>query len=204
MGKKICEISDITQGSILTRIKAVGSGQVLKAITMQELSYYINASDEKGESNEIVVENKKIDNACFSRKGDILVGLSSGKAMVVEDENNNKLILSNFIRIRINDFNLIDPYYLCWTLNENRDVLRAIVAMTQGTARVSILPLAFLKDIEIKIIPIEEQRKIGRIYELSRRRRRIRRNKEVLNYEINNKLLMEVYRKNKLGGNNNE
>lgn len=204
MGKKICEISDITQGSILTRIKAIGSGQVLKAITMQELSYYINASDEKGESNEIVVENKKIDNACFSRKGDILVGLSSGKAMVVEDENNNKLILSNFIRIRINDFNLIDPYYLCWTLNENRDILRAIVAMTQGTARVSILPLAFLKDIEINIIPIEEQRKIGRIYELSRRRRRIRRNKEVLNYEINNKLLMEVYRKNKLGGNNNE
>ena len=204
MEKKICEISDITQGSILTRIKAVSRGKSLKAVTMQELSYYINASDEKGEPNEIAIEDKKIDNACFSRKGDILVGLSSGKAMVVEDENDNRLVLSNFIRIRINDVNLVDPYYLCWTLNENKDVLRAIASMTQGTARVSILPLAFLRDIEIKIIPIEEQRKIGRIYELSRRRTRIRRNKEALNYEINNKLLMEAYRKNNLGGNNNE
>lgn len=204
MEKKICEISDITQGSILTRIKAIGHGSMIKAVTMQELSYYINASDEKGEANEIAIEEKKLDNACFSRKGDILVGLSSGKAMVVEEENSNKLVLSNFIRIRINDINFVDPYYLCWMLNENKDVLRTIASMTQGTARVSILPLAFLRDIQIKIIPIEEQRKIGRVYELIRKRTRIRRTKETLAYEINNKLLMEAYRKNNLGGKNNE
>jgi restriction endonuclease S subunit len=195
MEKKIYEISGIAQGSILTRIKAIDGGILKEAVTMQELSFYNNISDEKGEPNEVQIDRKRIDNAYFTERGDILVGLSSGKAMVVEKNDEGKLVLSNFFRIRINDLNEVDPYYLCWLLNENKDIKRATTSLTQGTARVSILPLAFVKELEVKLLPIEEQRKIGQIYDLERRRIRLRRRKEELSQMVHNQLLMETYRK---------
>ena len=195
MGKKIYEISEIAQGSILTRIKAIDGGILKEAVTMQELSFYNNISDEKGEPNEVQIDRKRIDNAYFTERGDILVGLSSGKAMVVEENDEGKLVLSNFFRIRINDLNEVDPYYLCWLLNENKDIKRAVTSLTQGTARVSILPLAFIKELEVKLLSIEEQRKIGQIYDLERRRIRLRRRKEELSQMVHNQLLMETYRK---------
>lgn len=195
MNKKIYEISEISQGSILTRIKAVDGGVQKTAITMQELSYYNNLSDEKGEDNKVFIDPKRLENAYFTQKGDVLVGLSSGKAMVIDEVNSEKMVLSNFFRIRISDKNEIDPFYLCWLLNENKDIKRAITSLTQGTARVSILPLAFIKELEVKILPIEKQRKIGQVYDLERRRIRLRREKEKISQLVHNELLMETYRK---------
>ena len=195
MNKKIYEISEISQGSILTRIKAIAGGIKKEAVTMQELSFYNNTSDEKGEINEVMVDYIRIENAYFTEEGDVLVGLSSGKAMVIEKSNSNKLVLSNFFRIRINDKNEIDPFYLCWLLNENKDIKRSVISLTQGTSRVSILPLAFIKELEVKILPIEKQKKIGQVYDLERRRIRLRREKEKMSQLVHNELLMEIYRK---------
>ncbi|MDP4043068.1 hypothetical protein [Mycoplasmopsis arginini] len=195
MNKKIYEISGIAQGSILTRIKDTDGGILKKAVTMQELSFYNNLSDDQGEPNEVQIDKKRVENAYFTEKGDVLVGLASGKAMVVEEKDEGKLVLSNFFRIRINNINEVDPYYLCWLLNENKDIKRATTSLTQGTARVSILPLAFVKELEVKLLPIDKQRKIGQIYDLERRRIRLRRRKEELSQMAHNQILMETYRK---------
>lgn len=195
MKKKLCEISEISQGSILTRIKGTDDGIQKEAITLQALSYYNNMSDEKGEKNLVCIDRKRIENAYFTKEEDLLVGLNSGKAMVIEREDANKLVLSNFFRIRINNNNEIDPYYLCWLLNANKDIKRAINANTQGSSRVMILPLDFFRVLEIKLLPIEKQKKIGLIYDLQRRRLRIRREKERILQSVYNQLLIEIYRK---------
>lgn len=195
MNKKLYEISEIAQGSILTRIKSTTGGVIKEAITMQELSFYNNITDDRGEPNLVPIDEKRLENSYFSNKGDVLVGLASGKAMVVEENNKDKLVLSNFVRIRINDLSLVDPYYLCWLLNENKDIIRATSSLTQGSARVSILPLSFIKEIEVKLLPIGKQQIIGQIYDLERKRIRIRRRKEELIKIAQNQLLMETYRK---------
>ena len=39
-------------------------------------------------------------------------------AMVITKERANSLLLSNFCLVRVNDTNLLDPYYFAWLFNE--------------------------------------------------------------------------------------
>ena len=190
---KIAEIADVSQGSILTRIKSVGSNGVsIEALTMQELSYYCNQSDVIPVTNQIVVDNKRFNNCLISKEQDVIIGLSSGNAMVIEKDRTNKLVLSNFAVIRINDLNILDPYYLCWLLNEDRRVKAQLTSLTQKTSRVIIIPISTFKDVEIECIDIEKQRKIGVIYDLTRRDTRIKRQKAKLRNKILNEELSNI------------
>ena len=187
------EIADITQGSILTRIKDA-SGTVFKAFTMQQLSYYINASDTPGLFNEIIVNNEKIGNLCIAKENDILVGLASGKAMKVSKEDDGYVVLSNFIRIRIKDIKKFDPDFICWIFNENPDTQKSFASQTQGSARVSIIPLSFIKCLNVDLIPFEQQKKIGRIYQLQKEKVKLVLKKEKIKSAIIGKELFEIYK----------
>lgn len=198
MSVKLNEIADITQGSILTRIKS-DDGIKFNAYTMQQLSYYINSSDDCGGFNEVSVLSNKIPNLCLSQKNDLILGLASGKAMVVEDD--NKLILSNFIRIRLKDNFTCDFNFLCWMINENIELQRNMQANIQGTTRVGIISPNFIKDLEINLISLEKQKKIGRIYQLQRRKTRIVKSKIEIENSIYRFTLNNIYAINKMEGN---
>ena len=115
--------------------------------------------------------------------------------MIVEED--NKLILSNFIRIRINNTNLCNPDFLCWMLNENKDVQKNMKALNQGSTRVGIITPNFIKDLEINLIPIQKQIEIGRIYQLQRKKTRIVKNKIELENSIYKATLNNIYINNK-------
>lgn len=186
------DIADITQGSILTRIKDA-KGILFSAFTMQQLSYYNNACDSPGSYNEVIVNKERINNLCLAKENDIIVGLASGKAMKVTKQEEGYLILSNFIRIRIKELDKCNPDFLCWIFNENIDTQRYFASLNQGTARVSIIPLSFIKCMNIELIPIDIQRKIGRIYQLQNNKIKIFLNKEKIKSGIIRKKLLEIY-----------
>ena len=190
MKYKINKLADIYQGSILTRIKSIDNkGICLEALTMQELSYYCNQSDDQATVNKVVINKERYENCLFSQAGDVLVGLSSGKAMVIDKERSGKLILSNFAVIRIKNDKKLDPHYLCWMINENSDIKRQLLQLYQKTSRVIVIPISTFKDIEIECCSIEKQVKIGKAYDLSRRLLRIKRFKadtasKIINYGL--------------------
>lgn len=195
MRYKINQLADISQGSILTRIKSQdNNGISSEALTMQELSYYCNQSDDLAAANEVVVDKDRYENCLFSQAGDVLVGLSSGNAMVIEKERAGKLVLSNFAVIRIKDKKKLDPYYLCWMINENNDVKRQLLPLYQKTSRVVVIPISTFKDIEIECCSIEKQVKIGKTYDLSRKLVRTKRLKVDTVNKIINCGLIEVIR----------
>ena len=170
MRRKINQLATVSQGSILTRIKSsTNNGVSSEAITMQELSFYCNQTDYPGSANEVIIDKERYENCLFSQVGDVLVGLSSGNSMVIEKERAGKLVLSNFAAIRIDDPQKLDPYYLCWLLNENSDVRRQLQLLYQKTSRVVVIPISAFKDIEIECCGIERQRKVGKAYDLARR-----------------------------------
>lgn len=193
MKRKLSEIADITQGSILTRIKS-DKGQLLKALTMQQLSYYVNLSDDPGNDNSIIVNPEKIKNLCVAEVGDLLIGLSSCKAMVIEKKDKGKVVLSNFIRVKVNE-EIIDRNFLCWALNENKMIQSSIQSFVQGTTRVVIIPPAFFKNVEIDLIPLSNQKRIGQIYQLMRRKTRLSRDKSKMMSLAYNEILIEEYKK---------
>ena len=190
---KINELADVLQGSILTRIKSEEiEGICSEALTMQELSYYCNQSDDLPTANKVIIVKNKHQHCLYSQVGDVIVGLSSGKAMVIEKERAGKLVLSNFAVIRIKDKRKLDPYYLCWMINENADVKRQLRQVYQKTVRVLSIPISNLKEIEIECCEIDKQIKIGKAYDLSRKLVRTRRLKVGMSNNLINHNLQKL------------
>ena len=165
-------LANIIQGNIPTRIE-VTTGQSVETITMQELNYIANVSDDLPIAKYITVQGDKIGTYSLTKEYDVVVGLSSGKAIVIERNRADKLILSNLAIIRINDMSEVDPYYLCWFINNNTAALKQLKKLKQATTAVSIIPLSMLKNFEVTLLPIETQRTIGKISELKRQRDRL-------------------------------
>ena len=190
-------ITTIIQGNIPTRIE-VPTGQSIETITMQELNYIANVSDDLPVEKNITIQGDKLKSYSLTKEHDIIVGLSSGKAIVIESNRANKLILSNLAIIRIKDTEKVDPYYLCWFINSNK---AAIKKMQQGTSAVSIIPLSMLKSFEVELLPIETQRTIGKINELKRQRDRLTHSIETKKTDILTQQLMTIYEKERKNGN---
>lgn len=121
---ELTKLADIIQGNIPTRIE-VPSGQSIETITMQELNYIANVSDDLPIEKYLTVQSDKIATYSLTKEYDVVVGLSSGKAIVIEQSRAKKLILSNLAIIRIKDISILDPYYLCWYINNNTQRTRA-------------------------------------------------------------------------------
>ena len=194
---KLLSLANIIQGNIPTRIE-VATGQSIETITMQELNYIANVSDDLPIAKYITVQSDKIGTYSLTKEYDVVVGLSSGKAIVIESNRADKLILSNLAIIRIKDTEKVDPYYLCWFINSNK---AAIKKMQQGTSAVSIIPLSMLKSFEVELLPIETQRTIGKINELKRQRDRLTHSIETKKTDILTQQLMTIYEKERKNGN---
>lgn len=194
------DLASIIQGNIQTRIE-VGSGQPVETITMQELNYVANVSDELPTEKYITVQDDKLESYSLTKEKDVVVGLSSGKAIVIENQRANKLILSNLAIIRISDIDKLDPYYLCWFINSSKASLKQLKKIKQANAAVSVIPLNMLKSFEIGLLPIEKQRTIGKINELKRKRDRLTHSIETKKTDILTQQLITIYEKEKNDGN---
>lgn len=190
------QLASIIQGNIPTRIE-VSEGVSIETITMQELNYIANVSDDLPVEKHIVVQGDKLNTYSLTQNKDVVVGLSSGKAIVIDDKRANRLILSNLAIIRIKDTNLLDPYYLCWLINNNKAEIRK---MQQGTTAVSIIPLSKLKSFDVTLVPIETQRTIGKIDELKRQRDRTTHSIEAKKADVLAQHLMIIYEKESKDG----
>lgn len=190
------QLASIIQGNIPTRIE-VSEGVSIETITMQELNYIANVSDDLPVEKHIVVQGDKLNTYSLTQNKDVVVGLSSGKAIVIDNKRANRLILSNLAIIRIKDTNLLDPYYLCWLINNNKAEIRK---MQQGTTAVSIIPLSKLKSFEVTLVPIETQRTIGKIDELKRQRDRTTHSIEAKKADVLAQQLMIIYEKESKDG----
>ncbi len=189
-------MASIIQGNIPTRIE-VSEGVSIETITMQELNYIANVSDDLPVEKHIVVQGDKLNTYSLTQNKDVVVGLSSGKAIVIDNKRANRLILSNLAIIRIKDTNLLDPYYLCWLINNNKAEIRK---MQQGTTAVSIIPLSKLKSFDVTLVPIETQRTIGKIDELKRQRDRTTHSIEAKKADVLAQQLMIIYEKESKDG----
>lgn len=190
------QLASIIQGNIPTRIEVSG-GVSIETITMQELNYIANVSDDLPVEKHIVVQGDKLNTYSLTQNKDVVVGLSSGKAIVIDNKRANRLILSNLAIIRIKDTNLLDPYYLCWLINNNKAEIRK---MQQGTTAVSIIPLSKLKSFDVTLVPIETQRTIGKIDELKRQRDRTTHFIEAKKADVLAQQLMIIYEKESKDG----
>mgnify|MGYP004506497903 CR=1 FL=1 len=165
---KLADIAEISLGTILTRVNALEHDDALEVdtISMQEVSYYCGKTDYKGEALFSKIKKDKINSCEFTKKDDIVLGLTSKCAMVIDCCRENKLVASNFLRIRIHDTNLLNPMYLCWLFNESDEIKKCFKSSTQGNGAVTLMKAQDIRKLEINVIPILEQEKIAKFYQL--------------------------------------
>lgn len=200
---KLSELADITLGTILTRVNAESHDDAISVdtISMQEVSYYAGKTDIKGETLYSKIKANKVTSCVFTKENDIVLGLTSRSAMVIDCSRANKLIASNFLKIRIHDTNLLNPKYLCWLINENSTIINYIESNKQGTAAVSVLKAQDIRELPIEIIPLENQLKIANFYDSYLKKYRIDRKLAEL-YFIANKFIANQYFKGEIKNEN--
>ena len=129
--------------------------------------------------------------------GDILVKrLNPSFVHVVALESVGMVASQNLLVVRPSTE--IDPYYLGYLL-EQKEILGQVEHVTGSAAAIKAVSVKKLAAITIPIIPIAEQRKVGQIWKLSRKR------KELLNeYMAENDRLVSMLASKIISGGGNE
>ncbi|WP_298762976.1 restriction endonuclease subunit S [uncultured Megasphaera sp.] len=83
-------------------------------------------------------------------------------ATIISDENKDKFISQVFSIMKV-DTAKVNLRYLCFLLNESDIVNRQCSILLQGSV-ITRLSAHQLKKIEIPLIPLSEQKKLGRLY----------------------------------------
>lgn len=119
--------------------------------------------DLKKASNFIINKNDE-QNSYLLREGDFVISLIKEIAGIVSKDNKNKILSANFIKAEF-DPSIIDPWFLCYFLNESETIKRAknIRSGIIGLSYLHITP-DFLNSLEFNPPPIERQKKIGLAY----------------------------------------
>jgi restriction endonuclease S subunit len=66
----------------------------------------------------------------------------------------------------------VDPFYLGYLL-EQKEIIGQVEHVTGSSAAIKAVSVKKLADIKIPVIPLNEQRKVGEIWKLSRRRKQL-------------------------------
>jgi len=103
--------------------------------------------------------------------GDILVKrLNPSFVHVVALESVGVAVSQNLLVVRPG--NEVDPYYLGYLL-EQKEILGQVEHVTGSAAAIKALSIKKMADIMVPVIPIADQRKVGEVWKLSRKRKQL-------------------------------
>ena len=162
---KLGEISDVRSGLVLSRKKAGGKS---------EYTYYalnLRSIDASGyiDTGQLDLFNSKeeLNEEYLTRKGDVIVRMSTPYTAVIIDESTENLVISsNFVLIRQNGRKLL-PEYLYWLLNTAKVKHRIYESATSNM--LGSVNAKYISDFEVEPISLAQQRQIAEINTLAKR-----------------------------------
>ena len=181
---KLEKLGKVTHGVTLSRIEAKPGEEceVFELFTMQDLSRETGQYGLNIELQQVGVNKTKFDYSSLSRKDMIIIGLTSYKALVIGETNLGKIIPSNFAYIELN-LGKVDPFYFSWYFNEHPEVQKQLTIAMQGSI-IRALSVQMLRELEIPMLPLELQQKIGKVYELRRKKEKVLFEKKALEEKL--------------------
>lgn len=121
------------------------------------------------------VETQKRDDKISEKQklisGDILIKrLNHSFAHVVTSESEGMVASQNLLVIRPG--NEVSPFYLGYLLEQN-EIIGQVLHVTGNTAAIKAISIKKLAEITVPIIPMEDQKKVGEVWRLSRKRKQL-------------------------------
>ncbi len=188
---KLESLGKVTHGVTLSRVEPKDGEEKVayELFTMQDLSIETGQYGIISERQEAYVSEAKFDVSSLSKKGLVIIGLTSYKAIVIDENHAGKIITSNFAYIELNQ-KKIDPYYFTWCFNEHPEIQKQLQVATQGSI-IRAISIQMLRGLKIPVPPIDIQRKIGKVYELKRKKAKLLFEKNVLEEKLYRCLIVE-------------
>lgn len=164
---RLDELATINTGLVTAR-KQVREQDVEK---VEYKTLNLRAINEKGYIEDYLIESfeaiEKIKPLYLTRRGDIVVRLTTPFTAILIDEKHEDLIVpSHFVIIRVNR-NEILPEYLYWLLNTD-SVKQKLQQNINSTTLGTVKPMSYA-ELDIERITLQEQEQIGELYMLAKK-----------------------------------
>lgn len=148
-------------------VPGINQTRAQKQFGLETVNYYDKQSFDVDYSHvEVIGESDlqalSIDELSLS-EGDVVISNSLQLATMVGKNNVGKVLSLNFTKVDI-DTQKLDKRYFIFIFNTYKDVKRQKERELQGSGPILKIPLRALGEITIPIVPLEEQKKIGKIY----------------------------------------
>lgn len=156
-----------TLKEFVTFIPGINSTRAQRQLENQEIDYYDQQSFEVDYKHEDVFSENEIKTSSHDspsvNEGDVVMSNSLQLATIVSKSNIGKVLSLNFTKIKFHS-EQFDKRYFLFLFNTYKDVKRQKEKELQGTGPVLRIPLRSLGEINVPVVPFEEQKKIGAIY----------------------------------------
>lgn len=132
-----------------------------------------NSFTDTGTMNTVEIQKRgdEISERQLLSSGDILVKrLNPSFVHVATLESVGMAVSQNLLVVRPGSE--VDPYYLGYLL-EQKEILGQVEHVTGSAAAIKAISIKKLADIMIPVIPIADQRKVGEVWKLSRKRKQL-------------------------------
>lgn len=169
---ELCILKGGFQGKILE------GGNTYRLIKLKDVSSY---GDIKYDDLAYFTSEKEIDDKYILKKNDVIFKAKSGDntAAIIDIDEEKVVATSHFIILTVKDTNILDPQYLVAYLNSEQ-AEDYFDRNSEGSV-LSIIKLKTLEDIEIKLIDIEKQKEISKVYKL------VKEEKEIMSKMLHNR-----------------
>lgn len=184
---KLKKLAEISVGVNVTRIKQseYASSPIYSNDDLMNDLNTVTRINKNKKSYSNIPDNKKF----LISEGDILYSFVSSKVAIASKASEGKVLNQNFAKLTLISQD-IEPAYLCYFLNESKNVARQMGFLMQGTVLPKLSP-AILNKVEIKILPKDRQKKIGDYYFSLKRKMYL----SLLELELQKKIHIELLEK---------
>ncbi len=97
------------------------------------------------------------------KEGDVVISNSMQLATIIGKENTGRVLPLNFTKVEFVDGN-IDKRYFIYIFNEFSDIKRQKEREMQGNGKILRIPIKSLQQLEMPVISLSEQKKMGKAY----------------------------------------
>ncbi|MGB6128894.1 MAG: restriction endonuclease subunit S [Psychrilyobacter sp.] len=157
---KLENFCEIKNGIPINRYLDLDGNYKIKYFNLRSISNFTIKSENLLEG----ILKKEIGDQYFTKKGDILLKLAEPNDVVLIDEENTGLVISQYFGVVRVKEKRIDPGYLAHLLNSKK-IKHQYKKMLEGGS-INILKLSTLKELEVKFPLLDEQIKLRKFWDL--------------------------------------
>lgn len=183
---KLGDCANGIQGTFISRIqtsKLNEESEMVHLLTLKEfnetlgLSYRIS----QDKNTKVHVRKDKLSKELFTDADSLVMHTLSQRVAFLSGKYSGLLLTNNFVKIVFTE--PVDLYFMEWYLNEHPTIRKQIQLFSEGSV-ISSLKLSNIKDIEVLLPPYEQQKQIGKITILKKKKEQLLKEKMQLEQQV--------------------